>query len=188
MAYLKGAPPLANHWRRRAARWFVLVVAALPTAAPTFAEPSLERAVKASYLFKFAPFIDWPANAFTSSSAPFQICIEGQDPFGSVLDEVVRGQTIHGRRIAVRRLNSSNASNCHILFVGKPVSPGGGNGLDGIGQSVLTVSDSDDGIRGGMIEFFLLGGRVRFRIDDSSARANGLRISSKLLGLAVDRK
>jgi hypothetical protein len=41
-----------------------------------------------------------------------------------------------------------------------------------------------------MIQFVNQGGRIRFQIDDGAAKANGLAISSKLLGLAiaVDRK
>jgi hypothetical protein len=41
-----------------------------------------------------------------------------------------------------------------------------------------------------MIHFVTQGGRVRFQIDEGTARASGLKISSKLLALAVavDRK
>jgi hypothetical protein len=55
---------------------------------------------------------------------------------------------------------------------------------------VLTVTDRGSGAAGGMIQFVMQAGRVRFQIDEGAARANGLTISSKLLELAiaVDRK
>src|SRR3546814_6650305 len=52
-------------------------------------------------------------------------------------------------------------------------------------RPILTVTDRSKGVAGGMIEFVMQGGRVRFQIDERAARASGLRISSKLLGLAI---
>jgi len=56
---------------------------------------------------------------------------------------------------------------------------------DLLAKPVLTVSDSSEGKGGGMIQFVMQGGRVRFAVDDGAARASGVRISSKLLDLAV---
>jgi len=52
---------------------------------------AFENAVKASYLYKFAPFVQWPPAALGASAAPFTICVAGSDPFGPALDEAVRG-------------------------------------------------------------------------------------------------
>jgi hypothetical protein len=60
-------------------------------------QASLEQAVKASYLIKFAPFVEWPPRAFPPGSKSFLICIAGEDPFGTVVDEVARGQKVRGR-------------------------------------------------------------------------------------------
>ena len=148
--------------------------------APASAQ-QLEQAVKASFLFKFAPFVEWPANALGAASRPFTICIGGEDPFGRTLDEVVRGQRISGRPVAIRRLgDSSGLTGCQMLFVGKAADF---SEVDG--QPVLTVSDRKHGQAGAMIQFVMQGGRVRFQIDNGMARAHGLSISSKLLGLAV---
>ena len=45
--------------------------------------------VKAAYLYKFAPFVDWPANAFPSPASPLVLCVAGEDPFGPMLDRAV---------------------------------------------------------------------------------------------------
>ena len=65
----------------------------------------LELAVKAAYLYKLAPFVDWPPGAL-DPQGPFNLCVVGRDPFGSVLDRAVAGQVIGGRPIAVRRLRT----------------------------------------------------------------------------------
>src|SRR3546814_7873520 len=106
MAYLGSARAFRR--MRRAAAVAIFLAGTVPTSAAARADPPLERAVKASFLLKFVPFVDWPANAFGSATAPFQICLNGQEPFGSVLDEVVRGQRVHGRTIIVRRLKDAS--------------------------------------------------------------------------------
>lgn len=152
---------------------------------------SLEQAVKASFLVKFAPFVEWPSGAPAGTAKDFVICIAGDDPFGPVLDDVVRGQRVAGRPVNVRRLGEGvNAGNCQMLFAGRSTDPGYAPFSAISGQPVLTISDTSSGVRGAMIQLVMQSGRVRFAIDDSAARANGLVISSKLLGLAVkvDRK
>ena len=69
--------------RRFLATGLVCVALLMPAAAQT---PSLESAVKAAYLTKFIPFIQWPDTAFASPAAPVTICVLGDDPFGPSLD------------------------------------------------------------------------------------------------------
>ena len=47
-------------------------------------EPS-EDQVKAAFVYNFAKFVEWPANAFTSKDAPIVLCILGKDSVGSAL-------------------------------------------------------------------------------------------------------
>lgn len=161
------------------------LVALLSASAPAFAAPSsLEQAVKASYITKFAPFVEWPSNAFATPTSPFVICLAGRDAFGSVLDEIARGQKVRGRRMLIRRLGETTSPGaCHILFLGTGLTD---TALAQIGsQPVLTVSDKSAHLESAMIRFVRLAGRIRFEIDNSAARAAHLAISSKLLGLAV---
>jgi hypothetical protein len=164
----------------------MLIAAALAVPVPAFAQPS-ETAVKAAFLPRFARYVTWPAAAAPSGSEPFLLCVIGDDPFGQVLDVAARSQSIDGRRIIVRRLPSaSGAGPCQIAFVeggrGQPV----GQLLAGLaGKPVLTVTDASNGGARGMIHFALVGGRVRFFIDEAQAASRGLSISSRLLALAV---
>lgn len=148
----------------------------------------LEQAVKASFLFKFAPFVEWPPSAMGPAAKPFSICIIGDDPFGATIDEVVRGQRISGRAVIIRRAAlQDDLAGCQILFAGRSGAPA----LAALaGQPVLTVGDRQTGASGTMIQFVMQNGRVRFQIDEAKAHESGLSISSKLLNLAVavDRK
>ena len=145
----------------------------------------LEYAVKANYLYKFAPFVRWPAEALPPSG-PFNICLIGENSFGTVLDEAVRGQQIDGHPIAIHRLVATSAlPACQILFVGRTTQPAATILRAAADYPILTVTDHDRAAGGGMIDFTLQGGRVRFAIDAAAARTSRLQISSKLLGLAT---
>src|SRR5207244_331763 len=49
-----------------------------------------EYQVKATFLFQFTQFVDWPARSLPPAQTPLVIGILGQDPFGTFLDETVR--------------------------------------------------------------------------------------------------
>lgn len=144
-------------------------------------------AVKAAFLPRFARYVEWPQRALPSGNAPFLLCLVGGDPFGRMVDAAAREQSISGRAILVRRLDSSAAAaGCHVAFVqGSRIQPAG-QLLAGLAQRpVLTVTDAVNGEQRGIIHFSVVNGRVRFFIDDAAARRHGLTISSRLLALAV---
>ncbi len=146
-----------------------------------------EYQVKAAFLYNFAKFVEWPSSAFKSPQEPISICIVGQNPFGSALEEAIRGKEIEGRTLVVHQVpDGAPTCTCHILFVGASEhrhfraltetfkAPG-----------ILTVGEAPwFGSEGGMINLKLEGGRVRFEINVEAADQRQLRISSKLLSLA----
>lgn len=147
-------------------------------------ELTREFQVKAAFLYNFVQFVEWPQHAFESAQSPVVIGVLGQDPFGEFLDELVRGETINGRPLAVKRFRRiDDVDACHVLFV---------SGSEGArvreiaanlrGRSVLTVCDWEAFMReGGMVRFVTERNRVRLRINLDAAKAAGLTISSKLL-------
>ena len=77
-----------------------------------------EYTVKAAYLYNFAKFVEWPAEAFHGPADPISICVVGQNPFGRKLREAVDGKLVGGRRFALRHLlDVGQAAGCHIVFV-----------------------------------------------------------------------
>jgi hypothetical protein len=157
--------------------------------APVFAQVT-ETAVKAAFLPRFARYVTWPPAAAPKGAAPFAVCVIGSDPFGGMLDDAVRSQSIDGRRMVVKRLDTaSGADGCQIAFVEGTRSLPTGQLLAGLGgKPILTVTDAASGGQRGMIHFAVVGGRVRFFIDESVAAQRGLSISSRLLALAIGVK
>ena len=92
--------------RRLRAGLMVLLAALVAGPVARAQESQLELAVKATYLYKFAPFVEWPASAFDSPTAPLVLCVVGDDPFGDLLDRAVSGQHAGKHPIALRRLST----------------------------------------------------------------------------------
>ncbi len=148
----------------------------------------LEAAVKANYLFKFTPFVTWPASAFADATSPFNLCVLGPDPFGEVLDSVVRNQQVAGRPVVVRRLaRPEGVQACQLVYLGAARAQGTQAAQSVARRPVLVVSEDAPGAPAGIIRFVPIEGRVRFAVDAAAAQSAGLTISSKLLALAVAR-
>lgn len=143
--------------------------------------------VKATYLYKFAPFVDWPTTVFAAEAAPLNVCIVGKDPFGSDLDKAVVGQALNSHPVQVRRIPRIDArSGCHIAFLGGSREQPAADALKLLaGEPVLTVTDEVSGPAAGTIHFVVRERRIRFLIDSGAATRSGLQLSSKLLSLAV---
>jgi hypothetical protein len=155
------------------------------TATGALAQPDLELAVKATYLVKLAPFVDWPTAASGEATSPLAICVAGRDPFGALLDRAAAGQKIADHPLVVRRIAAVTPDPpCQILFLGGSATQSVRGGLQVVREApVLTVTDG--AASPGVIDFVLDQGHVKFRIDDAAAAEHGLTIRSQLLNLAV---
>jgi YfiR/HmsC-like len=146
-----------------------------------------EYQVKAAFLYNFAKFVEWPSRTFRTPQDPILVCVLGHNPFGNALEETIRGKSIEGRAFAFRQVADAQEANlCQILFVssaeGKHFRALWGN-LSPPG--ILTIGEVEGfAAGGGVINFKLEGGRVRFEINVDAAEHAQLHISSKLLGLA----
>jgi hypothetical protein len=143
--------------------------------------------VKAAFLYNFIKFVDWPENAFPTPQSPYVIGVLGKDPFGTVLDDVLRGKSVNGRPVIVKRLETDEQTRiCHIVFVCSSERRRW-NEIRQILKNypVLTVSETPGFAEsGGIVNFFQEGNKVRFEINIDAARRAGLRIDSTVLNLA----
>jgi hypothetical protein len=161
------------------------LLAAAQAARPQ-ASPSLEYQVKAAYLFNFVKFVEWPSRALPPGS-DLRVCVLGADPFGSILDDTLRGEAWNGHRLVLVRLPSAaDARRCHVLFVSRAEQGRVREALGRVGrESVLTVSETPSFLdRGGIINFVVQENRVRFDVNLGAAARAGLTVSSKLLRVA----
>lgn len=172
-----------------------VVCLALATIAPavSYSQPAVldEYQVKAAFLYNFAKFVEWPSAAFKSPEEPIVICVLGQNPFGSALEEIVNGKKVGERGFRIRQTSDvREAARCHMVFLGASDEKRARPFLEEAkALPVLTVGERDGFLAdGGIIAFTVRDTRVRFEIDPERATRVKLKISSKLLTLAENGK
>jgi hypothetical protein len=149
--------------------------------------PATEYEVKAAYLLNFGKFIKWPATPAQPELEKFTICVMGDDPFGPVLDLTVREERIAGKPVIARRItHTQDTAGCQVLFISRSEEKQVRKLLPGLNKSgMLTVSDMPGFLdHDGMIQFILVGNRVRFEVNLDSVQGAGLTLSSELLKVA----
>ena len=89
--------------------------------------------------------------------------------------------------VALQRLDQDDVSRCHLVYAsGLPADREQSLVEATRGRPILTASDSSTFMkRGGVVAFYIAGGRMKFSVNPSAAGRAQLRISSKLLSLAV---
>ena len=115
------------------------------------------------------------------------IGIVGENPFGDQLAQAVSGKIVQGHSLQVKIFQpTEDLRACNILFISASEVKRLPTILAALrGSSVLTVADLDHFTEsGGMIQFLIEDGRVRFVIDVGATSRARLKVSSKLLSLA----
>jgi len=152
------------------------------------AQTMSEYQLKAAFLVNFGKFIDWPEAEFSSSNVPFVIGVIGADPFGDDLDEAIKGKSIRAHPIVARRISSGgDTSGLELAFIGSSEKTRLAETLRRLNaSSAVSVSDIDRFCEaGGIIAFVVDNNRIRFEVNVDAAQKRNLKISSKLLSLAL---
>jgi hypothetical protein len=131
--------------------------------------------------------VEWPPAAFKSAQDPIVICVLGENSFRNSLEEVIKGKVLDGRTFVVRPVSQHQLPcPCHILFVNASERKSFRSMVGDLKLAgVLTVGETPGfDAEGGIINFKLESGRIRFEINVKAAEQEKLHISSKLLSLA----
>jgi YfiR/HmsC-like len=143
-------------------------------------------AIKAAFLYNFAKFTDWPPDSLPPA-APLVMCISDTAVADSLIPQI-KGRNIAGHPLEVRRIDTDAVAvrACHTLYVSDPDEARLARVIDAVaGAAVLTVSDySRFAALGGVIQFIVESGRMRFAVNVDSMRRQRTQLSSKVLQLA----
>ncbi|MEM7237404.1 MAG: YfiR family protein [Pseudomonadota bacterium] len=136
--------------------------------------------IKAAFIFNFARFTEWPAGSFREASSRIRICFRSDHPLANALDDL-NGKAIGDRKIetVAFQFSAQPVERCHIAMVlpGENKVPRKG---------LLTIGDTPDFAElGGVVGLVQVGRQIRFEINEGGIDRAGLRMSSKLLRLAL---
>jgi hypothetical protein len=142
--------------------------------------------IRAAMLLNFAKFVEWPPDK--GPLTPLTFCVLDDPAVADALEPMARGRSIERRQLEVRRLKlDAPVQGCHLLYA---------SGLNRErtillltrtrSAPILTVSDFEGfAPLGGVIHFFVQGGKMRFAINPAAAQRGRLKLSSQLLGVAT---
>ncbi|HMC26543.1 MAG TPA: YfiR family protein [Verrucomicrobiae bacterium] len=173
--------------RLRAMPFFCCILLLMGAGSRAQEPPLTEYQIKAAFLFNFAKFVQWPAEALPGAGSPIVIGIMGENPFRDDLARTIRNKTVDDHPLVIKEFRAlSEATNCQILFISTSEKKRLPEILAVLkGSSVLTVGEMERFTEtGGMINFFQAGTKLRFKVNQEAAIKAGLKISSKLLSLA----
>jgi hypothetical protein len=147
---------------------------------------TLERRVKAAFLYKFLGYAEFPPGAFFDRSSAVTIGVVDADDLAAELARAVAGRTINNRPVVVRVLRDTDVqAPLHLLFVGGADPVRVGRTVRQAGSAMLVVTECQDGLRqGSVINFRIIDERVRFDVSLDAAERNGVKLSSRLLTVA----
>jgi hypothetical protein len=144
-------------------------------------------AIKAVYLLKFLPYIDWPAGAFTSDKEPWMIGVSGDDHVlaelqGLIAEREAKGRVASGRPVSARSVRGeADVLGLHVLYLGRSAQSALAQAA--LGRPILVVADDGEPVNA-MLRFVEREGRLRFEARPSQADLAGLKIGARLLGVA----
>lgn len=148
-------------------------------------ETAEEYEIKAAYLFNLGNFVKWPEPFLPNN---LEICLLGEDPFGSNLELVAKKERkIQNKPVLVRRLNSlMELGECAILFISSSEQANLTTLLNKLkGKPILTVGDSEQFVAlGGMVQFYQREGKIRLMVDPQTFEEHNLKPSSQLMRIA----
>ena len=160
----------------------LLVSLLLALSTNTYSEPTKEDKVKAAIIYKLTKFISWPVN-----KKSLTLCVVGNGSINSEIQKINRKSSM-GRRLSVTHKMASASMDklCDIVYIHNSDNNVINQVLAKLQNSeVLTISDSSQfASKGGIIELYRSGSRIKFAINRKSAEKARLSISSQLLNLA----
>jgi hypothetical protein len=162
-------------------------LALAPAECAAQADEPAEQQIKVAFLYKFASYVDWPANAFAGPDSPLVIGVMGADELADELAAIVVRRPVNGRLVMVRKLRrGAPLTGVQILFVARAESARHAEIVAPLkGQPVLVVTESEQAFPpGSMINFVPVGDKIRFDVDPTFAERGNLKISARLLSVA----
>lgn len=145
--------------------------------------------VTVAFLYNFARFVEWPADAAAAPNAPFTVGFVGRPALAQKFSQAVQGKNVAGRDFAIRNLdNPAGATECQIVFVGDAAQ------AEAVltrakGKPVLCIGEGDSFLAaGGMIAFSREGARLVFDVNTAAIAAARLKAGEKLTKAARSTK
>ena len=146
-------------------------------------EEGNEYSIKAMFIYNFTKYIDWSQS---SAAKTFRIGVVGKSELFEALESIASQKKIDNKSIEVKKLSDDDNSVYQVIFVAKSEI----QRIEELskkysGKGVLIISEEcRHSERCATINLITTNNKVKFEINQASARIAGLKISSVLTNLA----
>ncbi len=140
---------------------------------------------EAMFIYNFLRHIEWPQG---SAGEKFVIGIYGNSPIFDQLVTYTSNRKVGTRSIEVKRISSpQEATNCQVVFVPTNQSGKIGQLKSTLGSSPCLIVGEREGSTssGATIEFVIVDSKLKFRINENTAKTQNLLISRALIDMAI---
>jgi hypothetical protein len=142
-----------------------------------------EYRIKAMFLLNFIKYVEWPIE---NSRQVIRIGVAGESEMFEALTILAAQRSVEGQKVEIKKVDENNVGVFQIIFIS-----GADHGkLDEkirklSGKGILTVSEDDKcKSRQAGINLFNQDNKIRFEINLTPVKNNGMKVSSKLMELA----
>ena len=148
------------------------------------------RQVMALMITKFTRYATWPNADAVQDSATVNVCLVTRDSeLRRVFAQTLNDKKIGGKNWKITTVSSlSRADKCPIVFVGRDMpEPDPGWYEERSKRGVLTFGEKEDVLpRTSVVNFVVVDKKVKFDLNLKSALRAGLKLNSRLRGVARD--
>ncbi|MBL0339964.1 MAG: YfiR family protein [Bacteroidetes bacterium] len=173
--------------RRHILKWVLVVF--LPVLSLLYAfrpgSSANEYAVKAMFIYNFTKYVDW---TWIDSNDEFNIAIYGNSEIEKYLHEIALRKNVNGKHINVMTIHSlKEAVKVQVIFIPLKYSStltelAGHNKL----KSVLLITEQEGSIKNGAhINFIQIDGKMKFEMNETTMKNDGVGYSKELESLAA---
>ena len=152
--------------------------------------------LKAVFVYNFSLFVEWPPSTFATSDDPINVLVVGGEEIKAPFLKI-SGKKCGQRPLEIiffnpqkNTMENETFQDIHILFFSKdsPTHLYKNLMTQLMDQPILTIGERNDFIsNGGMVNFFKKNNRLLFEIHHDHVMNHHIRLSSRLLKLAIIR-
>ena len=141
--------------------------------------------VKAAFLYHFAGYVQWPATL--GADDPIVIGVMSAPAVESELRRIAPARRVQNRPLRIAHVaDMADFAGLHVLYIGSSENARLWRLVPAAAEhQLLLVTDAADGLEHGSVINFVTGERVQFEISLDAADKAGLRLSSRLLAVAL---
>ena len=147
-----------------------------------------EERIKAAYILRLLNYVEWPPAAFPTPETPYVIGVLEDEIVADEISRAAAGRPVNNRQVQVRRLVQGEPGNdVHVLFISRSERSRQALLIRQVAAlPILVITETDGGLQqGAALNFRIADNRVRFEVSLAAADRAGLKLSARLLPLAL---